>query len=257
MKNELQRRIFSTFLVIHQQRRKAVDDDLLVEGLGVGGGGRNVGIAGSLVRAGGELELVGSLEVGVAGLAVGAGVVLEQTISKRYQYWLSAKHGLSAKDTNVGVNCDVEYYKRNGKKDGSRFSVTSRSKSLQIISVVTSRRDRGFYLPGMPLRIGFTGPLCGDRLEKSSSSPCFPVWSKEFFGGRSLQIMHDSEILAAILTWSITWCRNGGGPARFKLQVLARQLHRNNYEVTLLHILPFLHILPLCRNPTSSVIWSK
>jgi hypothetical protein len=50
---------------------------LLVEGLGVGGGGRNVGIAGSLVRAGGELELVGSLEVGVAGLAVGAGVILE------------------------------------------------------------------------------------------------------------------------------------------------------------------------------------
>ena len=77
MKNELQRRIFSTFLVIHQQRREAVDDDLLVEGLGVGGGGRNVGIAGSLVRAGGELELVGSLEVGVAGLAVGAGVILE------------------------------------------------------------------------------------------------------------------------------------------------------------------------------------
>jgi hypothetical protein len=35
---------------------------LLVEGLGVGGGGRNVGVTGSLVRAGGELELVGSLE---------------------------------------------------------------------------------------------------------------------------------------------------------------------------------------------------
>jgi hypothetical protein len=51
--------------------------NLLVEGLGVGGGGRNVGIAGSLVGAGGELELVGSLEVGVTGLAVGSGVVLE------------------------------------------------------------------------------------------------------------------------------------------------------------------------------------
>ena len=35
---------------------------LLVEGLGVGGGGRDVGVTGSLVRAGGELELVGSLE---------------------------------------------------------------------------------------------------------------------------------------------------------------------------------------------------
>jgi hypothetical protein len=51
--------------------------NLLVEGLGVGGGGRNVGVTGSLVGAGGQLELVGSLEVGVAGLAVGTGVVLE------------------------------------------------------------------------------------------------------------------------------------------------------------------------------------
>ena len=50
--------------MIHQQRKTANDEHLLVEGLGVGGGGRNVGVAGSLVRAGGELELVGSLEVG-------------------------------------------------------------------------------------------------------------------------------------------------------------------------------------------------
>jgi hypothetical protein len=50
---------------------------LLVEGLGVGGGGRNVGVTGSLVRAGGELELVGSLEVGIAGGAVGGGVILK------------------------------------------------------------------------------------------------------------------------------------------------------------------------------------
>ena len=44
--------------------------NLLVEGLGVGGGGRDVGVTGSLVGAGGELELVGGPEVGVAGLAV-------------------------------------------------------------------------------------------------------------------------------------------------------------------------------------------
>ena len=37
--------------------------NLLVEGLGVGGGGRDVGVTGSLVGAGGQLELVGSLEV--------------------------------------------------------------------------------------------------------------------------------------------------------------------------------------------------
>ena len=35
---------------------------LLVQGLGVGGGGRDVGVTGSLVGASGELELVGSLE---------------------------------------------------------------------------------------------------------------------------------------------------------------------------------------------------
>jgi len=50
---------------------------LLVEGLGVGGGGRDVGVTGSLVGAGGELELVGRLQVGIAGGAVGGGVVLE------------------------------------------------------------------------------------------------------------------------------------------------------------------------------------
>ena len=51
--------------------------NLFVEGLGVGGGGRDVGVTGSLVGAGGELELVGGLEVGVAGGAVGGGVILE------------------------------------------------------------------------------------------------------------------------------------------------------------------------------------
>ena len=35
--------------------------NLLVEGLGVGGGARDVGVTGSLVGAGGQLELVGSL----------------------------------------------------------------------------------------------------------------------------------------------------------------------------------------------------
>ena len=52
-------------------------EHLLVEGLGVGGGGRDVGVTGSLVGAGGELELVGRLQVGIAGGAVGGGVVLE------------------------------------------------------------------------------------------------------------------------------------------------------------------------------------
>ena len=52
--------------------------NLLVQGLGVGGGGRNVGVTGSLVGAGGELELVGGLQVGVAGGAVGGGVILQK-----------------------------------------------------------------------------------------------------------------------------------------------------------------------------------
>ncbi len=49
--------------------------NLLVEGLGVGGGGRDVGVTGSLVGVGDELDLVGDLEVDVAGLTVGTGVV--------------------------------------------------------------------------------------------------------------------------------------------------------------------------------------
>jgi hypothetical protein len=57
--------------------------NLLVEGLGVGGGGRDVGVTGSLVGASGELELVGGLEVGVAGRAVGGGVILGETICRK------------------------------------------------------------------------------------------------------------------------------------------------------------------------------
>ncbi len=64
-------------LVIHRRRQAPREASLLVEGLRVGGSGRNVGVTGRLVGASGQLELVGRLEVGVAGLAVGAGVVLE------------------------------------------------------------------------------------------------------------------------------------------------------------------------------------
>ena len=48
---------------------------LLVERLGVGGGGGDVSVTGSLVGAGGELEVLGSSEVDVAGRLVGSGVV--------------------------------------------------------------------------------------------------------------------------------------------------------------------------------------
>ncbi len=48
---------------------------LLVERLGVGGGGSDVSVTSSLVRAGGELQSLGSLEVGVTRALVGRGVV--------------------------------------------------------------------------------------------------------------------------------------------------------------------------------------
>lgn len=66
--------------------------NLLVEGLGVGGGGRDVGVTGGLVGAGGELELVGGLEVGVAGGAVGGGVVLE--VEEKGEHLSCAEVGL-------------------------------------------------------------------------------------------------------------------------------------------------------------------
>jgi hypothetical protein len=56
--------------------------NLLVEGLGVGGGGRDVGVTGSLVGAGDELKLVGRLQVGIAGGAVGGGVVLDCSLRR-------------------------------------------------------------------------------------------------------------------------------------------------------------------------------
>jgi hypothetical protein len=47
---------------------------LLVEELGVGGGGRDVGVTGGVVGAG--CELVCRLQVGIAGGAVGDGVTV-------------------------------------------------------------------------------------------------------------------------------------------------------------------------------------
>jgi hypothetical protein len=69
--------VFGIFVFLDPVRINAPAAHLLVEGLGVGGGGRDVGVTGSLVGAGGELELVGRLQVGIAGGAVGGGVVLE------------------------------------------------------------------------------------------------------------------------------------------------------------------------------------
>ena len=60
--------------------------DLLVEGLGVGGGGRDVGVTGSLVRAGGELELVGGLEVGIMGLTVGTSTSVVLEVEKNLEH---------------------------------------------------------------------------------------------------------------------------------------------------------------------------
>ena len=43
---------------------------LLVQGLGVGGGGGDVGVTGSLVGAGGLLQVLGSLHVSLLGVVV-------------------------------------------------------------------------------------------------------------------------------------------------------------------------------------------
>ena len=51
---------------------------LLVQGLGVGGGGSNVSVAGSLVRAGGLLQSGSILEVGFTSGVVGLGVVIDK-----------------------------------------------------------------------------------------------------------------------------------------------------------------------------------
>ncbi len=68
-----------------------IDLHLLVEGLGVRGGGRDVRVTGSLVGAGGELELVGRLQVGIAGGAVGGGVILE--VEKKGEHSAKTKRG--------------------------------------------------------------------------------------------------------------------------------------------------------------------
>ena len=76
--------------------------NLLVEGLGVGGSGRDVGVTGRLVGAGGELELVGRLEVGVAGGAVGGGVVLEVEEKGEHLVSPAPLPDLASKDSSGG-----------------------------------------------------------------------------------------------------------------------------------------------------------
>ena len=65
----------------HRERdggtRNADGVHVLVSRLGVGGSSRNVGIADSLVRDSGELELVGGLQVGIAGGAIDGGEILK------------------------------------------------------------------------------------------------------------------------------------------------------------------------------------
>ena len=62
---------------------------LLVEGLGVGGGGGDVSVTGSLVGASGELEGMGSLEVSVARALVRGRVVF----GKVEVFSKAGKHG--------------------------------------------------------------------------------------------------------------------------------------------------------------------
>ena len=82
--NDMQTRMsMSQFIEAHSGRecricvKKAGETvHLLVERLGVGGGGSDVGITGGLVGAGGLLQGLGSLEVGVTGRGVGGSVAV-------------------------------------------------------------------------------------------------------------------------------------------------------------------------------------
>jgi len=82
--NDVQTRMsMSQFIEAHSGRecricvKKAGETvHLLVERLGVGGGGSDVGITGGLVGAGGLLQSLGSREVGVTGGGVGGSVAV-------------------------------------------------------------------------------------------------------------------------------------------------------------------------------------
>jgi hypothetical protein len=100
--------------------KRTTTTSLLVEGLGVGGGGSNVGVAGGLVGSGGELELVGGLQVGVAGGAVGAGVVLK--VEQKSEHCCCTQdqkgfvrldpllHGSQAKKLSLCYFCHAEFF---------------------------------------------------------------------------------------------------------------------------------------------------
>jgi hypothetical protein len=70
---------------------------LLVERLGVGGGGSDVGITGGLVGAGGLLEGLGGSQVGVTSGGVLGGVrgeagVHGRKVAKHFRGWIGEDH---------------------------------------------------------------------------------------------------------------------------------------------------------------------
>ena len=177
---------------------------LLVEGLGVRGGGRDVGVTGSLVRASGELELVGGLQVGIAGLAVGAGVVLE--VEKDLEHYVCKRHKII--NTN-SKNSDSTPAKAGTKRknrgnvlapDGESVDTQNAWKGAK--DKVTSRHDNSApgnaNAEGEPARARvdvkqacsrprghghrrqtFTRACCEDNApsESGESSPGFDLWT--------------------------------------------------------------------------------
>ena len=63
---------------IHARKDPMKQKCLLVERLGVGGGGGDVSVTGSLVRAGGLLQGLGVSKVGGAGSVVGRGIAADE-----------------------------------------------------------------------------------------------------------------------------------------------------------------------------------
>ena len=69
-----------------QANPNLVMTSLLVERLGVGGGGGDVSVTGSLVRAGGLLQGLGVSKVGGAGSVVGRGIAADEVEFKKREH---------------------------------------------------------------------------------------------------------------------------------------------------------------------------
>ena len=118
---------FISLETIHARKDPLKQKCLLVERLGVGGGGGNVSVTGSLVRAGGLLQGLGVSKVGGAGSVVGSGIAGDEV-----------EGGAAAGVTVVWTREQREHLK---------FACERTTSFMKSVLLISARQGQLFRLP--------------------------------------------------------------------------------------------------------------